>query len=66
MKEFLEEDFKEIKGMVKHLNEIVFPENKKGFNALDGIILITFGLRIDDLLDKINKQIKEEKDEGNN
>ena len=69
MKEFFEEDFKQIKGMVKDLSETVFQENKKGFIIHDCLLLISFSLVIDILLRKIQKEIKieqEEKDEGNN
>ena len=69
MKEFLEEDFKQLKDIIKHLNESVFNENKKGFINKDFIILFSFSLVLEILLKKILKEIENEKggkDEGNN
>lgn len=69
MKEFLEEDFKQVKDIIKDLNESVFNENKKGFINKDFIILFSFSLVLEILLKKILKEIENEKggkDEGNN
>ena len=67
MKEFLEKDFLFLKKSVQDVKELVFKEDKKGFNNLDCLLLLTFSMALDKLLEKLNKEINlEEKDERNN